>query len=538
MNGDNSEKCNIILPALINLGKLLKTVRYYPAAHPALKAASNETLRLFSPLLQDGNLIITIRKDGFFVDQEPISPDLPVLKNLAFFFFARLVHRILILPDLSAQDLCAFARAVSLEPEEIQKAGGLQEVLLQAHVSGIWSNEVDLTKINAIREQMTAKGMGETSGAEVEGYIETHSNEAVHELAGATPSSPPDSLEELLVENLQLEELLDQLSSEKSDIRYNLLIAKVPPKVNEQLHEGGLANVIRAISLMDQMASDSSLSMTRRRNALGTLQKLGTDDILNFLASYLCSKKQPVELRLSIGETFAALKEKAILFLINRMAEEEEAQARRYLSEALIRQGPQALPALIEALADKRWYVTRNVIIIIGKIQDTRASGHLRPYLDHKELRVRREAVRALARIGGSTAVKSLLQVAESAEEELRLQAFLALGAMKDTTAVPVLINFIQSADLMMRRTELKKAAIKALGSIGVPEAEPCLSRLLKKRRIWKKARFNGLRSCAALALGNIGGENARSALEAAAADNSIRVARAATQALNHIQQG
>jgi HEAT repeat protein len=223
---------------------------------------------------------------------------------------------------------------------------------------------------------------------------------------------------------------------------------------------------------------------------------------------------------------------------MKRLAEERDAHGRRNLSEALITQGAEALPLLIEALTDRRWFVIRNAIVILGRIRDPRAAAHIRPYLGYKDLRVRREVVRALARIGGVIAVKSLLQLVEDRDKELCLQAFLSLGIMKDPSAVPALVKFLQTPDFLMKLVELKKGAIRALGAIGSPEATHCLEHLLKKQRLWKRERYNSLRSCAALALGQIGHESSVAILEAATGDRSGKVVHAAKQALRMIREG
>ncbi len=534
------DKFDAIQAALINLGKLLKTVRYYPAGHPALKTAGLEALKLFQPLLKNGNLVLTVRKEGFFCDQDPIAPDLPILKNLAFFFFARLVRRILILPDLSAYDLSAFARSVTLEPEEIQKAGGLQELLLQAHVNGIWLNEIDLAKIQAYRQQMAAQGCGgPEDDLQEERLGDEGGQEESHDSAAAdTAEGDDNSLEKLLIDQLDLGQLIDQLAHEKSDQRYRLLASTLPPRVREQLTEAGLTRVIEATLLMDRLAADHSLSVARRRDTLVVLQQLSGEDILTFLIDALCSKTRSAKQREDLTEALTVHKEKAILALMKRLAEEGDAQARRNLSEALTHQGAEALPALIEALNDNRWYVIRNAIVILGRIRDPRAAAHIRPFLGHKDLRVRREVVHALARMGGIIAVKSLLQLVEARDKELCLQAFLSLGIMKDPSAVPALVKFLQTRDFLMKQVELKKGAIKALGAIGSPEAAPCLEHLLKKQRLWQRNRYNSLRSCAALALGQIGSQSSVAILEAATGDHSRKVVRAANQALRMIREG
>jgi HEAT repeat protein len=533
------EKNEAIQAALINLGKLLKTVRYYPASHPALKAAAGDALQLFKPLLQNGNLVLTVRKEGFFCDQEQLAPELAILKNLAFFFFARLVHRILVLPELSTSDLSAFARCVILEPEEIQKAGGLQELLLQAHVSSIWLNEVDLAKIQAYRAQLAAEGGGEAlDDSSTDGFGDGSDPQ---ETPGPAPAEtvPGDnlSLESLLADQLNLDQLIDQLTRERSDQRYRLLAAKLPSRVREQMTEAGLFRVLNAILLMNRLAADQSLSVSRRRDTLSTLQRLSEEDILTYLIDALCSKNLSVKQRSGLNQTLTALKEKAILALMNRLTEEEDAQARRHLGEALIHQGDEALPVLFEALSDRRWYVTRNAIAILGRIRNPQAAVHIRLYLGHKDLRVRREVVRALTRIGGTIAVKSLLQLVETRDKELCFQAFLALGIMKNPEAVPTLVKFLQAPDMLMKRVELKKGAIRALGAIGSPEATPCLEQLLIKRRLWQRGRYNTLRSYAALALGQIGSASSVAILQAAMDDRSKKVVRAASQALRLIQE-
>jgi HEAT repeat protein len=261
-------------------------------------------------------------------------------------------------------------------------------------------------------------------------------------------------------------------------------------------------------------------------------------NILAFLTGALCSNTLSAKQRDAVTKALTVHKEKAILALMKRLAEEGDAQARRYLSEALTDQGAEALPVLIEALTDNRWFVIRNAIVIMGRIRDPRAAAHIRPFLGHKDLRIRREVVRSLARIGGAIAVKSLLQLVEARDRELCLQAFLSLGIMKDPSAVPALVKFVQTPDFFMKLVELKKGAIRALGAIGSPEATPCLEHLLNKKQLWKRDLYNSLRSCAALALGQIGSENSVAILETATGDRSKKVVRAANQAVRMIRQG
>lgn len=222
----------------------------------------------------------------------------------------------------------------------------------------------------------------------------------------------------------------------------------------------------------------------------------------------------------------------AAVALVNRLANEDNSQVRKLLSEALVKFGNCAVPALVERLADNRWYITRNAVAILGRIANRKTAIHVRPYLDHRDYRVRREAVRSLGRIGGPVALKGLLPLIDNRDRELCPLAIVALGAMKNEAAVDPLLKLLSSFDPLLKSFDLKKGAIKALGAIGSPLAAPRLIKVLKGKRLWKQKHYDKLRSSAAQALGNIATEDSLRALETATQDSSPLVAHVAREAL------
>ncbi len=182
--------------------------------------------------------------------------------------------------------------------------------------------------------------------------------------------------------------------------------------------------------------------------------------------------------------------------------------------------------------------MVRNAVTILGEVREQSVASSLPPLLQHQDLRVRRETVRALTRIGGADAVGILLRTLDSDDQDLRRQALLSLGAMKNPAAVPALLNLLQRPDALDKNMEVSKEAIKALGEIGSAEAVPALTTILQKRKFWRRAQFDELRTVAALALGDIGSEEPVEALEKASEDRSETVARAAVQALKQIRKG
>jgi len=207
------------------------------------------------------------------------------------------------------------------------------------------------------------------------------------------------------------------------------------------------------------------------------------------------------------------------------------------LNEILTRTGTTALPIIYEYLNDDRWFVVRNAVAILGDIRSQDSLVQLTPLLQHDEIRVRRETIRALTKIGGNRAIKILLQTAESDDHELGRQAILSLGAIRAVDAVPTLLSLLKKSDRSQRAVDLKKDTIRALGEIRDSEAIPELTRIINKKSWLNRQRNDELRITAATALGDIAEESTRSVLEKATLDRTAAVARAAAQALKQLDK-
>lgn len=530
MNEANQPK--ILESALRGLTKLIKAVQYYPPSHPTLKATEAECLGNFAPLFAaGGNCVCTIRKEGFFLGDSPVGRQNPILAKLAPFMFARRIHTLLLLPDLSGEDLRGFARCLTLEPRELHKLGGIQEVMTKTRVSTIWVNEIDLDKILPRKEEIEAEKRAHP-GEEEKEHPDTWAGGDAETVA-------------VHAEERNLARVLRELQQETVDQRYRYLLQELVPLIHLNLTDSARAQVLDALTLLASNAGDPKLSATRREQSAEALVQLASEDVLDFLVTILCSNpaieenaldEEDKELVLGI---LIALQGKLVVWrLLDHLAAESDSRVRRILTEALLRQGSAAIPALLEHLEDPRWYVVRNAVAILGELRDPEAVPSLQPLLGHKDVRVSRETIRALTKIGGATAVDFLLRLVGEGEEKLRRQALLSLGAMKNPAAVPTLLQLVAEPDPMQKRVEVKKEALKALGEIGSEQAVPALVQILAQRKFWGRALHDELRAAAAQALGEIGAPAATAPLQAATDDRAASVSRAAAQALKQLKRG
>ena len=512
---------SLISTALIGVVKQIKAIRYYPARHPALQATAEESLRGFRPILAGGShLALTVRKEGFLFDDSPIAKNNQVLSQLASFCFARRIQHLTFLSDLNSSDLHHFVHYLLLDPQIIQKQGGIQVILEKARLTTIWTNVRDLDEILRQREEI----------------------EALPEDPDFDPAavlSEGDEADEgrAQTEAMDLEALLVRMEHEEDDTRFQHSIQELVPLLRLQLIEERRALVLRAFLLLCRCATGKQYFQERKQSALQALDQLASSEMTDFLVAYLLAGETEPKTRDTLVQILAFLGGRVTNRLMALLADETAAQKCKLLNEILVRSGITILPILNEYLDDERWYVVRNAIAILGDIRNQDSLAHLTPLLQHEDIRVRRETIRALTKIGGNRAIKVLLQTAASDDQELRRQAILSLGAIRATGAVPTLLALLKKTDWSQRAVDLKKDAIRALGDIRDPEAIPELVKLVGKKS-WLHRQLNDeLRIAAATALGDIAEESTRKTLEKATHDRTAAVARAAAQALKQLDK-
>jgi len=517
---DNQQNHTGLENALKNLVKLIKAVQYYPPTHPTLKQALHETAKsILSLITDDDEFVCAVKKDGFYLEDKPVAHKNPILAKLAPFLFSRRINHLMFLPDLDVNDLQAFARCLTLEATEIQKMGGIHELLMKARVSTIWVNMVEPAQFMELKKELEAekeKFVGEQDEEEREQKQE----------------------QELTEEERSLEKILRELQQEAVDQRFRYLIQELTPHIHLNLTETGRPLVLEAINYLADISKDEEVSNNRRDYCLNALDQLASEDVLDFLVMILCSKDSWDALREGVMRALVSLKGKIVVWrLMDHLAEESDGQVRKSLAEVLIRQDLAAMPILFEYLDDDRWFVVRNAVAILGEIRREESTEHLQKTLGHRDVRVRRETIRALTKIGGANAIGVLLRTVVAGDPDLSRQALLSLGAMKNAAAVPTLVKMVKEMPNSPAMADIKKDAIKALGEIGSPEALPVLTDIYNSKAFWRRTLLDEIRASAIAAIGVIPSEQRLQLLQSAANDNSDVVARAATKALKQLKR-
>jgi HEAT repeat protein len=182
----------------------------------------------------------------------------------------------------------------------------------------------------------------------------------------------------------------------------------------------------------------------------------------------------------ALGDASTLVREKAIALAARHLSAEtlgallrddDNAILRNAAFAALGRQGPYAVPHLLQLTLDPNPEVALCAVQILALINDSSAKRALLPLLDHPDRNIAQSAIEALGNVEAVEAVPALIRLLD-ADLWLQFAAVAALGKLGDARAVPRLLELV-TGDV------LAEPAIEALGRIGAADALGPLVKLL-----------------------------------------------------------
>jgi HEAT repeat protein len=207
-------------------------------------------------------------------------------------------------------------------------------------------------------------------------------------------------------------------------------------------------------------------------------------------------------------------------------------KARRMVCDAICLIGKDQIDKIIPFLEDRRWYLVRNVVYILGRIGKEAAIPSIQKALSHREMRVRREGVHSLGFIGGPKAFNLLVKALQDPDMRVRCAAALNLGKVGRKNSLSHLAELVQGKDFHGKEPAEKKALFDAIGIAGSNDAIPLLQKILMKRSWFQKKKAEEAREGAAGALALIGTPEAKSILELGQKSTNAAIRKVCQQAL------
>lgn len=226
-----------------------------------------------------------------------------------------------------------------------------------------------------------------------------------------------------------------------------------------------------------------------------------------------------------------SLDETAILPLCDLLGL-KEMKNRRIIVNALIVLGKKHLEALVRGLSDSRWYIVRNIIYILGRLDDARAAGVLKRFASNPEPRVRMEAVRSLGLLG-PPAAEALGLYLDDADSQVRLAAIRYLGTTRAPEAVRRIMERIRGKGFKDLPNEATRAHLEAYAEAAGSDAVALLEELATRGGWFDRNRIEEIQTAATAALGLVDTPKSREILGRLAESKSPSVRSAAREALD-----
>jgi hypothetical protein len=213
------------------------------------------------------------------------------------------------------------------------------------------------------------------------------------------------------------------------------------------------------------------------------------EEILNGLALWGKSKYEEIRaVILGIGDPFVEP-------LILRLAEESSMSLRHFYLECLYEIGDAAKESAVQHLTDRRWYVVRNMVILLRRFGDSAVLRHFRTIAGHSHPKVRQEVIRSLYAFRHVEADTLLLKEFRSSDHDILLAAIQLAEQSRNPGTLQCLRKILDMKMIATAEYELKQAAVKSLGKIANPVILPDLERILNQKSLFATNLLNRLKT-------------------------------------------
>jgi len=280
-------------------------------------------------------------------------------------------------------------------------------------------------------------------------------DESAHAAADGSPPPDPAVMSEFEEETLRLKSagvLLELLAEEEAEGEFLELleeIRKIIPNLISRRELPLLKTVLSTLTSVERNAPDSRKPSIQRVT--------GEVDFAHMIDVYVSPAVSALE-KGRIEEILVSFIGVSIEDFLDRLLMETDQVIRKALLSLAFRFDADAIPAIRGKLGEPHWYFVRNLCIILGRLCDPSAVPDLIRLLEHKDIRVRKEAVLALGRLRSPDSVPALGKILlhdtllqSAREESLRIDAANAIFQCGCTRGIALLHRGTESSRAKVR---------------------------------------------------------------------------------------
>ncbi len=501
----------------------------YPPGHPSLKKSYENSYRFIKNFLDiNGEFSFTCAKEGIDFEEGPLNRESEAMKRLSQDLIQKNIYRLTFRTAMTQEEFDSFVSLIAMDNRKFRGLGNAASLFSERGIKGISVKEMEFDNLLA---DGASEGREEAETADSTQEEEGASQGGARQIDFQTPQAVPEQKEEDVIQK-EIDQYLSLLRKETDLGRFKKILFNLIRLCETLTKEGKMDYVL---TILSGLTRETIVSGRRpevfAKMCVSAIRKCpAASAIPIILNGYITQTDKNREL---LRRLLRIIGDESIEPALETLINHQDGQARRNLINLLVGFGEAARPKLEIYLFDDRWYVVRNMAVILGEIKSEKSLNSLSRAVNHEDFRVQREVIKALTRIGGPKVSSFLLRLLPTAPEQFSLIIINSLGTLGDPSAVGPLIDIVLKSDIFHRNYEPRKEAINALAKLRNEEAVEALGRIVAKREFFGGIRYEDLQIAAVRALGRIGGDRAVEILTRAAGGRNRTIKRAASASLN-----
>ncbi|MFO7578385.1 MAG: hypothetical protein R6W66_11740 [Pelovirga sp.] len=238
-----------------------------------------------------------------------------------------------------------------------------------------------------------------------------------------------------------------------------------------------------------------------------------------------------------IGAIVELIGTPAIDQLLVLTANEHNRSVRFFYLSCLKKLGPEVVDRAVPYLTEHPWYVTRNMLLLLGEYGARDQLHHIRPLLQHSHAKVRQEALKTCLMLDDRVSVKQITANLSSTNRLEVLNAVVLCTLIDNRETIRLLIRMLEKESLFRFDLELKKALVQTLAESGKPEALKSFARILNRHSLFRGRALEQLKIDIVKALVRYPRKQVFALLQEQARRGDGELAGQARQALERLEQ-
>ena len=523
--------------------KTVKTFNVYPKDNPIYQKFSDELFGKFSSYFESGDeLPIDVEPYSLMYKGNEVFHSEERNDNIALLLYADGLRQISFHKGITFDEITDFIDILRLAPKsEAADEDDIVTLLWEKNIRNMGYTAVEDTVDDdlALEEGLAIEG-DDRESTETSEISSSAEGTAWAFVAGQAPEPlTEDEILGMQNELMRVDEkfllssttglLLDLLSREHDAESFPLFVQSLGKIMEIRMQKKDLPGAMEIMRGLERISV--SYDSPKQKEMIGAVMaRAGSPENLRTLFR---DAQDPGDIR----QYLMLLGMPMMSTMIQVLGELEDRRQRKFLCEILAELGSQGIGALTDALSDERWYLVRNLAMILGMTKQPGAVKHIEKVLTHPEMRVRREAVRALDAIRTEDTKRLFISVLGDVDQTIRMTALKALRRFRDTTLFQTLKGSVSAEELKKKPFAEKREILETLAALGGREAFPLLSELFRKKGLIEKEDATEIRAAAAYGLGVLGSPEAISLLEKEAGSRKDIIREACSRALKEVKK-